>query len=61
MNTTEFEVIKVLHSFFIKGLMTKEQVEKMLFDSKQLKLTYIDNQTFKAESLDGKAKYKSGS
>jgi hypothetical protein len=55
---SEFEVMKVLHSLFVKELLTWEQVEELLVASIQLELTFLNKTRFEAESLDGLSKYK---
>lgn len=57
---SEFEVMRVLHSLFVKGLLTWEEVEEMLVASIQLELTYLDKDGFEAQSLDELTKYKMG-
>jgi hypothetical protein len=55
---SEFEVMKVLYSLFVKELLTWEQVEELLVASIQLELTFLNKTRFEAESLDGLSKYK---
>jgi hypothetical protein len=57
---SEFETMRVLHSLFIKELLTWEQVEELLIASTGLELTYLNKVKFEAESLDGSSKYKLG-
>lgn len=57
---SEFEVMRVLHSLFIKELLTWEQVEELLIASIQLELTYLNKDRFEAESLDGNDTYQIG-
>ncbi len=57
---SEFEVMRVLHSLFLKELLTWEQVEELLVASVQLELTFLNKNRFEAESLDGLSKYKIG-
>ena len=57
---TEFETMRVLHSLFIKELLTWEQVEELLITSTGLELTYLNKVKFEAESLDGNEMYKIG-
>lgn len=57
---SEFEVMRVLHSLFVKGLLTWEEVEEMLVVIIQLELTYLDKNRFEAQSLDELTKYKMG-
>jgi hypothetical protein len=57
---TEFETMRVLHSLFIKELLTWEQVEELLIASTGLELTYLNKVKFEAESLDGNEMYKIG-
>ena len=57
---SEFEVMRVLHSLFIKELLTWEQVEELLIASIQLELTYLNKGRFEAESLDGNETYQIG-
>ncbi len=57
---TEFEIMRTLHTFFMKDLMSWEMVEEHLIASTQLELTFMNESTIKAESLDGKTKYEIG-
>jgi hypothetical protein len=57
---SEFETMRVLHSLFIKELLTWEQVEELLIASTGLELTYLNKVKFEAESLDGNEMYKIG-
>lgn len=57
---SEFEVMRVLHSLFLKELLTWEQVEELLVAIVQLELTFLNKNRFEAESLDGLSKYKIG-
>jgi len=56
----EFEVMRVLHSLFTKGLLTWEEVEELLVASEQLEVTFLNKERFEAQSLDGLSKYKMG-
>ena len=60
LQPSEFEVMRVLHSLFLKELLTWEQVEELLVTSVQLELTFLNKNRFEAESLDGLSKYKIG-
>jgi hypothetical protein len=55
---TEFEIMRSLHTLWMKGLITWEQVEELLIASTQLELIYLNEVRFEAESLDGDVKYK---
>ena len=55
---TEFEIMRTLHTFYIKDLMSFEMVEEYLISSTQLELTFMNEDIIKAESLDGKTKYE---
>ena len=57
---TEFEIMRTLHTFFMKDLMSWEMVEEYLIASTQLELTFMNEDIIKAESLDGKTKYEIG-
>jgi hypothetical protein len=57
---TEFETMRVLHSLFVKGLLTWDQVEELLVASTQIELTYLNEDRFDAQSLDELIKYKIG-
>ena len=57
---TEFEIMRTLHTFFIKDLMSWEMVEEYLIASTQLEITFMNEDKIKAESLDGKTKYEIG-
>jgi len=57
---TEFEIMRTLHTFFMKDLMSWEMVEEHLIASTQLELTFMNEDIIKAESLDGKTKYEIG-
>jgi hypothetical protein len=57
---TEFEIMRTLHTFYIKDLMSFEMVEEYLISSTQLELTFMNEDIIKAESLDGKTKYEIG-
>jgi hypothetical protein len=57
---TEFEIMRTLHTFFMKDLMSWEMVEEYLIASTQLELTFMNEKTIKAETLDGKTKYGIG-
>jgi beta-xylosidase len=57
---TEFEIMRTLHTFFMKDLMSWEMVEEYLIASTQLELTFMNEDRITAESLDGKTKYEIG-
>jgi hypothetical protein len=57
---TEFEIIRTLHTLWMKGLLTFQQVELLLIQSNQLELTSLNKDEFIAETLDGKTKYRIG-
>lgn len=57
---TEFEIMRTLHTFYIKDLMSFEMVEEYLIASTQLELTFMNEDRIFAESLDGKTKYEIG-
>ena len=57
---TEFEIMRTLHTFYIKDLMSWEMVEEYLIASAQLELTFMNEDRIFAESLDGKTKYEIG-
>jgi len=57
---TEFEIMRTLHTFFMKDLMSWEMVEEHLIASTQLELIFRNEDRIKAESLDGKTKYEIG-
>jgi beta-xylosidase len=57
---TEFEIMRTLHTFFIKDLMSWEMVEEYLIASTQLEITFMNEDRIEAESLDGKTKYEIG-
>ena len=57
---TEFEIMRTLHTFFIKDLMSWEMVEEYLIASTQLEITFMNEDRITAESLDGKTKYEIG-
>ena len=57
---TEFEIMRTLHTFFIKDLMSWEMVEEYLIASTQLEITFMNEDRVEAESLDGKTKYEIG-
>jgi len=58
IEATEFEIMRTLHTFYIKNLMTFEMVEEYLIASAQLELTFMNEDRIVAESLNGKTKYK---
>jgi hypothetical protein len=60
IEATEFEIMRTLHTFYIKDLMSFEMVEEYLISSTQLELTFMNEDIIKAESLDGKTKYEIG-
>lgn len=55
---TKFEMMKSLHTLWMKDLITWDQVEELLIASTELELTYLNDVRFEAESLDGDTKYK---
>jgi hypothetical protein len=57
---TEFEIMRSLHTLWMKGLITWDQVEELLIASIQLELTFLNKDKFTAETLDGRAKYRIG-
>lgn len=57
---TEFEIMRTLHTFYIKDLMSWEMVEEYLIASTQLEITFMNEDKIKTESLDGKTKYEIG-
>jgi len=57
---TEFEIMRTLHTFFVKDLMSWEMVEEYLIASTQLEITFMNENRIEAESLDGKTKYEIG-
>jgi len=60
IEATEFEIMRTLHTFYIKDLMSWEMVEEHLIASVQLELTFMNEVRIFAESLDGKTKYEIG-
>lgn len=60
IEATEFEIMRTLHTFYIKDLMSWEMIEEYLIASTQLELTFMNENIIKAESLDGKTKYEIG-
>lgn len=60
IEATEFEIMRTLHTFYIKDLMSFEMVEEYLIASTQLELTFMNEDRIAAESLDGKTKYEIG-
>ena len=60
IEATEFEIMRTLHTFFIKDLMSWEMVEEYLIASTQLEITFMNEDRITAESLDGKTKYEIG-
>ena len=58
--STEFEMMRSLHTLWMKGLLTFEQVELLLIQNNQLELTFLNKNEFMAETLDGKTKYRLG-
>ena len=60
IEATEFEIMRTLHTFYIKDLMSWEMVEEHLIASALLELTFMNEDRFSAESLDGKTKYEIG-
>jgi hypothetical protein len=57
---TEFEIMRTLHTLWMKELITWEQVELLLIQSNQLELTFLNKNEFTAETLDGTTKYRIG-
>ena len=57
---TEFEIMRSLHTLWMKELITWDQVEELLIASTQLELTFLNENKFTAETLDGKTKYEIG-
>ena len=57
---TEFEMMRSLHTLWMKELITWDQVEELLIASTQLELTFLNENKFTAETLDGKTKYRIG-
>jgi hypothetical protein len=57
---TEFEIMRTLHTFFVKDLMSWEMVKEYLIASTQLEITFMNEDRIVAESLDGKTKYEIG-
>lgn len=55
---TEFEMMRSLHTLWMKDLITWDQVELLLIQSTQLELTFLNENKFTAETLDGDTKYK---
>ena len=60
IEATEFEIMRTLHTFYIKDLMSWEMVEEYLIASTQLEITFMNEDRITAESLDGKTKYEIG-
>ena len=60
IEATEFEIMRTLHTFYIKDLMSWEMVGEHLIASTQLELTFMNEDRIFAESLDGKTKYEIG-
>jgi beta-xylosidase len=60
IEATEFEIMRTLHTFFVKDLMSWEMVEEYLIASTQLEITFMNEDRITAESLDGKTKYEIG-
>ena len=54
----EFEIMRTLHTFYIKHLMSWEMVEEYLIASTKLELTFMNKDRIAAESFDGKTKYE---
>lgn len=57
---TEFEIMRSLHTLWMKELITWDQVEELLIASTELELTFLNENKFTAETLDGKTKYRIG-
>ena len=49
IEATEFEIMRTLHTFYIKDLMSWEMVEEYLISSTQLELTFMNEDIIKAE------------
>jgi hypothetical protein len=58
--STEFEIMRTLHTLWVNELITWEQVETLLLQSCQLEVTFMNKDKIKTESLDGKSKYEIG-
>ena len=56
----EFEIMRTLHTLWVKELITWDEVEELLVASVQLELTFLNKDRFESESLDGKTKYRIG-
>lgn len=54
----EFEIMRTLHTLWVKELITWDEVEELLVASIQLELTFLNKDRFEAESLDGDVRYK---
>ena len=57
-HSTNFETMRVLHTLFVKELLTWDQVEELLIASVQLELTFLNKDRFEAQSLDELSTYK---
>jgi hypothetical protein len=56
--STEFEIMRTLHTLWMDELITWEQVETLLLQSCQLEVTFMNKDKIKTESLDGVSKYE---
>jgi hypothetical protein len=56
--STEFEIMRTLHTLWVNELITWEQVETLLLQSCQLEVTFMNKDKIKTESLDGVSKYE---
>lgn len=54
---TEFEVLRVLHTFWKNKDMDTAKVKNILKESYNLELTVLANGEISAQSPDGKSKY----
>jgi hypothetical protein len=58
--STEFEIMRTLHTLWMDELMTWEQVETLLLKSCQLEITFMIKDKIVAESLEDEPKYEIG-
>jgi hypothetical protein len=58
--STEFEIMRTLHTLWMDELMTWEQVENLLLQSCQLEITFMNKDKITAESLEDETKYEIG-
>ncbi len=58
--STEFEIMRTLHTLWMDELMTWEQVENLLLQSCQLEITFMNKDKIVAESLEDETKYEIG-